>query len=76
MEAKKKRTVYVDGWHTDPTWDKVEFLVEDGRIRYGVLYSGGGATTVYPYMSSEYGGLDNVSGIKARYGVCKRISWY
>ena len=75
MEAKKKRTVYVDGWHTDPT-GSFEFLVEDGRIRYGVLYSGSGATTVYPYMPSEYGGLALVSGIKARYGVCKRIVLY
>lgn len=69
--TKKKRMVYMDGWHD--RGDGFQFLVEDGRLMRGVDLSKGVA--VYPYKPSRYGGLDNVSGIKARYSVLRNIYW-
>lgn len=68
-----KRTVYTDGWHTRGDFD---FLVENGRLIRGVRYSEGGAVTVYPFCPVKSGGMDNVNGIIARYGILKKIYWY
>ena len=66
----KKRTTYKDGWHVQEGW---MFLVENGRLIRGVDTDKGIA--IYPYKPSKYGGLDNVSGIKARYGIFEKIEW-
>jgi hypothetical protein len=67
---KKKRTVYMDGWHSHG--DGFQFLVEDGRLMRGVDLDKGVA--VYPYKSDGKG-LYSVSGIKARYSVLRNIYW-
>ena len=67
----KKRTVYKDGWHDQE--DGFMFLVENGRLMRGVDTDRGIA--LYPYKPSKYGGLDNVSGIKARYGILREVYW-
>lgn len=67
----KKRTIYKDGWHDQK--NGFMFLVENGRLIRGVDLERG--IPLYPYKPSKYSGLDNISGIKARYGILREIYW-
>ena len=69
-KATKKRRIYTDGWHDIN--DRFGFWVENGCIIRGIR----SGLAVYPYRPNRrFGGLDNVSGVSAYYGVLKTLTW-
>lgn len=66
---KAKRTRYIDGWHEA---GYIDFFVENGRLIRGVM----DGRTVYPYRPVRSGGMDNVSGVSAYYGVLSTVEWF
>lgn len=67
---EKKKGFYADGWHEK---DGISFFVENGCLIRGVC----GGVTVWPYRyDKKYDHHTNVSGIPARYGVLKTVSWH
>ena len=62
-----KRKVYTDGWHERCG---LSFYVENGRLIRGVM----DGRTMYPYRITK-DGMDNVSGIAAKYGLMNWVCW-
>ena len=77
MELVKimKRNIYKDGWHT--ATETFSFYVENGRLIKGLRYGDPfGPKLIYPYKwSKRLNCYDNVSGITARYGCWKNVTW-
>ena len=72
-----KRTTYIDGRHKKN--ENLSFRVEGGRICDGVWTSDSGTEQkrVFPYVfDKKLGCYNNVYGIRACYGVLKRLRWF
>ena len=72
-----KRTTYIDGWHKKN--ENLSFRVEGGKICEGVWQNDSGTEQkqVFPYVfDKNLGCYNNVYGIRAYYGVLKRLRWY
>ena len=70
-----KHNIYKDGWHT--ATETFSFYVENGRLIKGLRYGDPfGPKLIYPYKwSKRLNCYDNVSGISARYGCWKNVTW-
>ena len=67
--------IYKDGWHT--ATGTFSFYVENGKLIKGLRYGDPfGPKLIYPYKwSKRLNCYDNVSGITARYGCWKNVTW-
>ena len=70
-----KCNIYKDGWHT--ATETFSFYVEHGKLIKGLRYGDPlGPKLVHPYKwSKRLNCYDNVSGITARYGCWKNVTW-
>ena len=70
-----KRNIYKDGWHT--ATETFSFYVEHGKLIKGLRYGDPfDPKLLYPYKwSKRLNCYDNVSGITARYGCWKNVTW-
>ena len=74
-ENQMKCNIYKDGWHT--ATESFSFYVENGKLIKGLRYGDPfGPKIIYPYKwSKRLNCYDNVSGITARYGCWKNVTW-
>lgn len=56
MAPEEDKIEWKDGWHSI---DGLDIFVEDGKVLRGIRND----RTVYPYIPSSEGGIDNASGI-------------
>lgn len=70
-----KCNIYKDGWHT--ATETFSFYVENGKLIKGLRYGDPfDPKLVYPYKwSKRLNCYDNMSGITARYGCWKNVTW-
>lgn len=72
-----RRSTYVDGWHKKN--ENLRFRVKNGKICDGVWQNDSGTVQkqVFPYVfDKKLGRYDKAYGIRAYYGVLKRLRWY